>query len=500
MKKILVCSIVLTIVLCTSSCNKWLELKPQDGITGGDFWKTKEQVHAAVTGIYASLLKDPLVNNLFVWGELRADMIAPTTRTTIDEQNLMTTNILSSNGYTNWGIVYSTINYCNTVIKFAPQVLKSDPTLSQDELDAYMAEAYGIRGLMYFYLLRVFGEVPLKLNPSSSDEDIERIAKSSKDEVSRQIISDLDFADKHAFVTYGTTAKDKGRITKYTVNAIQADVYLWMENYEKALDACDKLVTSGKFGLITEATQSRWFNVLYYLQNSNESIFEIQFDKQRLNPFYNMFGSPVRRFEAGPVVMDEIYTVNIENPSLYDFRGNGASVNSSVNVIWKYAGANGGQGDLEGRSVDDYTSHWIVYRYADILLMKAEALTWLGRGAEALSLIKTIRTRAHALATTEQNPDPDDQEGISDYILSERAREFAFEGKRWFDVLRHAKRNNYSTSAFNRMLDIVVINAPGNSQQAVRNKYRDFNSHYLPVNADELTRGGGLLEQNPFYK
>ncbi|WP_407425806.1 RagB/SusD family nutrient uptake outer membrane protein [Arcticibacter sp.] len=500
MKKKIIYGILLIVGICSSSCNKWLELKPQDGITSEDFWKTKEQAEAAVIGIYSSLLEDPLVNNLFVWGELRADMVAPFTRTSIDEQFMMGGNILPTNGYTNWSSLYRTINYCNTVIKFAPQVLENDPTLNQATLDAYLAEAHAIRGLMYFYLLRVFGEVPLKTLPTSSDKDIERIAKSTKQEVHDLIISDLDFADKHAFVTYGSVDKDKGRVTRYTVNAIQADAYLWMEDYQNCLVATDKIISSGNFGLITTEQQSQLFNTLFYRGNSNESIFEVQFDRQKLNPFYDMFGATNRRFNANAIVMDEMYTIDVTNVNSYDFRAEGTSVRSSLNMIWKYVGTNGGQSDLEARPTDDYVGHWFVYRYADILLMKAEALTWLDRGAEALPLIKTVRDRAHALVATEQYPDVDDKEGISEYILAERAREFSFEGKRWFDVLRHAKRNNYSTSAFNYLLDVVTVNAAGNNQQSVRNKYRDVNSHYMPINSDEITRGGGLLTQNPFYQ
>lgn len=501
MKKIFIVMITL-LGLFSGSCNKWLELKPQNGITGEDFWKTKEQLNAAVIGIYGSMQAAPLVRNLFVWGEARADMLAPTIATTIDEQNLMTTNVLANNGYTSWSSLYVTINFCNMVIQQGPKVIESDPTLSEASMNAYVGEAYAIRALMYFYLLRIWGEVPLKLNPSYTDADVERIAKSSKEDVYKQIIADLDFAEKNVVASYGNNDKDKGRVTRYTVNAIQADAYLWMEDYQNCLNACNKIIGSGKFGLVTEATQSRIYSLLYYIGNSNEGIFELQFDEQMLNPFYSLLlDDRTRRFEANSVVPDNIYTVDLNNPANYDFRASGFSFNAAANnIIWKYSGLNGGQGDLTALPAASFTGNWIFYRYADILLMKAEALTWLDHGAEALELVKTIRTRAHALAGTEANPDPTDKEGVSEYILDERAREFSFEGKRWFDVLRNAKRNNYTTSLFNKLIDIVLVNAPGNNQQSVRAKYRDFNSHYLPVNADEIIRGGALLEQNPFYK
>ncbi|MEI9808541.1 MAG: hypothetical protein WDO16_12090 [Bacteroidota bacterium] len=107
--------------------------------TGAAFWKTKEQVQASVIGCYASLLGSPngsrsLAETFFLWGELRADMLASTTFTVNEELDIMNVNILPTNSITNWRSVYQAINYCNTVIDFAPQVLGKDQTFTQDAL------------------------------------------------------------------------------------------------------------------------------------------------------------------------------------------------------------------------------------------------------------------------------------------------------------------------------------------------------------------------------
>jgi len=489
--------VLLFIVLLSSSCNKWLELEPQDGITRQEFWKTKEDVQAAAIGIYGSLLNEPLVYNLFTWGELRADMISATLNTTTDESNIMTANILSSNSLTSWRALYQTINYCNTLIEFAPQVLKTDPTFKQADLDAYLAEAYAIRGLMYFYLLRTFRDVPLKLSATSSDATLELLPKSSETQVYNQIIKDLDFAALHAKTTYQNQDMDKGRVTKYTVYAIQADAYLWMNDYEKCVAACDKIIGSNRFGLIPTFSQSSWFNTLFYNGNSNESIFEFQFDSQKLNPFHSMFVQSNRRFLASSVVMDEVYTVNSTDETKYDYRGNRAALRASDGMIWKFSGAQSGSDDIDPRPAADSYAHWIVYRYADILLLKAEALAWLNRGQEAIGLVNVIRERGKALESSARNPDVTSAIDVSEYVLEERARELAFEGKRWFDVLRNAKRNNYEN--LNLLLQMVIKNAPPQSQQIIVNKFKDPNSHYLPINDYELTTDKNLV-QNPFYQ
>jgi hypothetical protein len=139
-----------------------------------------------------------------------------------------------------------------------------------------------------------------------------------------------------------------------------------------------------------------------------------------------------------------------------------------------------------------------VYRYADILLMKAEALNNIGgRGVEAIQLVNTIRNRAGALAATNTNPDPTNKNDMTDYILSERAREFSFEGKRWYDVLRNSKRNNYERKDI--LLNMVARSAPGARQQSAINKYKNPDAHYFPIYFNEILLDPNLV-QNPFYK
>ncbi len=503
-------TLLLFVVMLTTSCDKWLELKPEDGIIRQNFWKTKEDIKSAVIGCYASLLvsststtitstSGSLAQTLFIWGEIRGDMVTSTVKSTSEQTDIMNGNISASNSITSWRIIYKTINYCNTVIDFAPQVLVSDKTLTVTDLNAYLAEAHALRGLMYFYLLRTFGEVPLQIKSTSSDSQLDQIAKSTKEEIYNQIITDLTFAETNAVTSYNVQSYDKGRITKYTANAIQADVYLWMEKYDECIAACNKVIGSGKFGLIagqnTDGTvNTQWFNTVFYNGNSNESIFEFQFDNQQVNTFYAFLINTTRQFLASGIVMDEIYTVDYLDDKNKDIRGDLASVRASDGMIWKYAGANN---TGSARTATSSYAHWFVYRYADILLMKAEALAWTSKGQEALDLVKVIRNRANALVATEKAPDPLSPTEVSDYIMDERAREFAFEGKRWYDILRNSKRNNYAHIQF--LIDVVTKSAPPDRQQYILNKYKDVRSHYLPINLYELQTDKNLV-QNPFYQ
>lgn len=491
---------LLVLVTQAGSCKKWLDLQPENGIIRQNFWKTKEQVQAAVTGCYASLLGAPIgINDLplpeyfFLWGELRGDLLTPSIGVSGSELDIMNVNILETNSLVNWRSVYRTINYCNTIVDFAPEVLKNDATLTQQALNTSLAEAKALRALMYFYLVRSFRDVPLVLKPTSSDDQLQQLAKNTGAEVLQQIVKDLSEAEATAALTYNNQAADKGRITRYTINAIQADVYLWMEKYGEALAACDKVINSGKFGLVSGNTS--WFPTVFVNGNSNEGIFEIQFDRQKLNTFYPMFRTRPR-FLASNMVTDPdggLYQADLQDATKKDIRGDGAAARFGDGLIWKYIGID----DNSLRAAEESYGHWIVYRYADILLMKAEALALTNKGSEALTLVNTIRQRARALPQTAQNPDPSNAEGVCDYILEERARELAYEGKRWYDLLRHAKRNNYKR--LDILLTTVSRTVAGSLQQSAIGKYKDPNSHYFPIYQYELQTDKNLV-QNPFYK
>ncbi|AKQ46445.1 hypothetical protein TH63_13740 [Rufibacter radiotolerans] len=496
LKKHIYKATLVLLVLVSSACNTWLDLKPENGIVGDEFWKTKEQVNSAVVGIYASMLSPGFAEKLFLWGELRADMLMANTGIFSSELEVMNGNIVDTNPISDWRAFYRTINQCNTVIERAPGALAEDQTFTQAQLNAYLGEAYAIRGLMYFYLARSFGDVPLKLTATISDEQTIALPKSSQAQVLNQVAKDLLKAEELATSNYGNNSFNKGRITKYAINAMQADVYLWKEKYDSAIIATDKVINSGQFGLVQGVGNPLWYQQLYAQGTSSEVVFALQFNAQRTNPFYPMFSTSTgRRFLAATRVLEDVFPPDPVDVLNADIRA-AASVKVSTSEVWKYLGFN----ISDGRSQDQSTAPWIFYRYADILLMKAEALVAQnnGRGVEALELIYRVRQRANALPGTDNKDiDANSMNDMIDFILEERAREFAFEGKRWFDVLRNAKRNSYARQD---LLNQMVINsASPERQQSILSKYKDQNSHYWPIYQYELTTNKSL-EQNPFYK
>lgn len=489
---------VFILFITASACDNYLDLRPQDGIVRDEFWKTKEDIQAAVIGIYSSLLNSPpgvsdltMTEYLFMYGELRGDMIAPGGNVTEDERDIMNSNIIASNDLTSWAAFYRTINYCNTVIDLAPAVKNEDPTLTQTQLNHFLSEALAIRAYLYFTLARTFRDVPLKLTATLSDADNFQIPTSPQNEIFAQVIKDLKLAEEYGVEDYGDNPSNRGRITTYAINAMQADVYLWTEKYPEAVEAADKVIASPRFKLIPAS--SSWFTTVYANGNSTESIFEFQYTSSNLGPFYSIFFQRPQ-FLGGSTILEDVFGIDLEDSNNRDVRGERASLVPGTGQIYKFVGLNFNN----RKELQSSDTHWFVYRFADVLLMKAEALTEItGRGQEAIDIIENLRLNRNALELTAQEVEPDSKLGIINYILAERAREFAYEGKRWFDLLRNAKRNNYAR--LDILIDAAISNALPEQQQSVIAKLRDPNSHYLPINTYELFTNKALV-QNPFYK
>ncbi len=509
MKKIKYIIVTILTVAVFSSCNDWLYLEPEDGIISQEYWQSESDLFNGLMGCYASMLGD-VSQKMFLWGEMRADFLEPYTGSNSSFNMLAQGDIEPNNAFCNWGSLYTTINYCNTVLAKADGILKLDDSFTEDELKQYKAEAHAIRGLMYFYLTRVYRDVPIVLQPSESDLQEYTIPKSNYEDVWAQIERDLLQAlDYDIKYTYNTTQQeDKGRITAYTVYAILADFYLWTEQYDKSVEYSNLIINSGKFWLINGDME--WFEKLYETENSHESIFELQFDEDIANPMYSMCITK-QEYRARPDIMENFWPTDdlLPHADSADIRSDrGSYISSSNYLIYKFYGKT--RYSRRSNTLQETDFNWIVYRYADVLLMKAEAMAAQlevgdeAKAAEILALIRKVRKRANASEITDEG-EPDTRYGLLNYILNERAREFAFEGKRWFDVLRNAKRTDTQGNAYSQLSIIELMYESfisADKLSAIKSKvnYQDGYFLYLPIPESDVLHSNGVLEQNPFYE
>jgi len=483
--------LIISILVLEVSCAKWMDIKPPQGLIKAEFWHTKEDVETVLMGAYDSFRG--MDGQLFKYGEIRADLVVGDINQSPDEKNIMEGNIYPDNYMCQWSGFYRVINYCNEVITKAPEVQKEDDTFTDYQLEGFLSEAYFLRGLAYFYLVRIFKDVPFITEPTETDNANLYPPKADGNEILDHVTQDLDSIYPYATVNgYITLSENKGRATKASIDALLADIALWRFDYNTCIQRVENIEASNKYILLPSA---RWFE-LFYPGNSDESIFEFQFD-DALNQKNSMYGLTQQySYNYDPSIQaDHIFAreYNQNAPELY--RGEDASiakVSKGDYIIWKYVGL-----APDGKTVRPATvqnsCNWIVYRYADVLLMKAEALSQTGQYAEALAIINQIRERADVPALSSL---PDSKTAYEDAILNERAHELAFEGKRWFDLLRMGRRDNYSRKS--KLIDIIVTNVPSTQKRILATKLTNPLGWYMPIAKTELERNKNLV-QNPYY-
>ncbi|MCK4922030.1 MAG: RagB/SusD family nutrient uptake outer membrane protein [Bacteroidales bacterium] len=471
------------ILLPVFSCSDWLDLTPPDGLVKEEFWKTKEDVKTMLMGAYQRFAT--LDEKLFLFGELRADMIIDDNNTNWNQRQIMLGNIYPTNSMCDWKDFYLVISYCNLVLKYGPVILEIDPTFTDYQQKGYEAEAIYLRSLAYFYLVRIFKEVPLVLEPSEDDDADFYLAKSSDTTILNFIKNDLKAAKLFVTDEYKSLEENKGRATKAAILSLLADISLWNFEYNNVIAYIDEIETMD-FLLLPAG---KWFEN-FNPGNSPSSIFEFQFNSslEQYNDLYSYTYFNNKRFKASSKAL-ELLSQDSEGGDLY--RGK-ASIREIDGSIWKYCGYSP-DGRTFRPSDEQYDANWIVYRYADLMLMKAEALSQLARFDEAQQILNTIRSRALANPITV----PYTEEAFEDAIMQERAIELAFEGKRWFDLLRLGRRNNYKRK--NDLIRIIIENVPSTQRLVLASKLTDPYGWYLPIQENEIERNASL-EQNPYYE
>lgn len=530
--------IILFVIIITglSACGDWLDLQPEDGVIRDRFWKTKEEAFSALMGCYASLMEPVTMQRIFVWGELRADMVEPTAIANADLIAIQNGEIVSTNAFTRWEDIYRTINQCNTVIELSKYAQEKDMSFSDGLLKQYEAEAVCIRSLAYFYLVRTFRDVPYITQASIYDDQKFSVPASKQADIVDSLIMDLRKVENDVAYSHNTLAANKGRFNTMSLKTLLADIYLWKEDYDNTIDLCTQIIGSGQYSLIpvgreevlidgiapgtqdtvfyvNEGDVSRFFNQMYVVGNSVESIFELQFgvDKENGLAFLLLPGSTALQPKMENF-SDEYFLSSQKDRGWFDMRGEGVSYKQGY--VWKWIGLS--KDEFLYRQSGTLNNNWIFYRLADVILMKAEALTQKARMngddqailQEALDLVTQIRERANATESTDMflgHTGDLSGKSMEEFVLNERVRELTFEGKRWYDVLRHAKRNNYATENLNYLMNLAVLAAPPEKSYSLQKKWMNPGSHYFPIYKGEVGAGneGGTnkeLEQNEFYK
>lgn len=507
MKRINTIILAATMLILGSGCTNWLDIKPESEVVLDDFWKNESQVYQVLAACYKSLTENGAMQRMLVWGELRSDNITFGRSMDSDMQKILNFDIAPSNSMCQWGSIYTTINYCNNLLHYAPDVVALDANFTESKLHSVEAEAMAIRALAYFYLVRTFNQVPWIDNPSIDDLQDYNVPKSDEDVILNHLVEDLLVAIRYGRDEFDTEANSKGRFTKNGMRALLADIYLWQSNYEKCIEYCDQIIADPKLELVDGENV---ITEVFSNGNSTESIFELQFEQNIrpnsvVNSLYGNYGQMDGNWSFTPVLFKGEYSpfrLRLAKgfESVKDYRKKDfirEEIGGDKYFIFKYAGYLRSE-DQKQNSTYYYrnsTPNWIVYRLPDILLMKAEALVELEANTdEVMSLVNMTYTRSNYESEELVASNYTSKYELQKLVLRERQRELMFEGKRWFDLMRMARREDSPGP----LLDYVTKKFEGNTSTEY-SKMSVMDALYLPIHTSEL-EANSALEQNPFYE
>ena len=528
-------------VACMSSCEDFLSTVPLNDIVLENFWENESEVTSVVTSCYSGIADQNFLKRAMMWGELRSDNVNKGLINSgvmyvhhVQLPEMLEGNILPNHEIADWSSFYRVINRCNTVLHYAPDVLERDPDFNESEWYAMEAEMLTLRALCYFYLVRSFRDVPFVLEPTIDDSKPFIKAASDPDSVLNVLVADLLKAERNAVKEYpmNTTSSDisytKGRITQQAVWALLADIYLWMGRYDECITYCekvieakieeaeeDRMVYDGEYPLLANmkatstSNKHQAYNTIFGTGNSFESIFEIQIDynydlKNRgdlLRAYYGAADVDMGAYSASAFIGDgalegnDIFAkTDIRPYELFDVE----DVNQYS--IRKYISSNIDDQGKATKIMERFTN-WIFYRLTDVMLMEAEALVERNDSMsndlrKAFNITNAVYRRSNLSAADKDSltfTTYSSQEKMREFVLLERQRELMFEGKRWFDLVRKARRDGTNGP----MLDLAKRKY--NKPDAVKSKWIKPDMLYLPIFEDEL-KVNTLLKQNPEYE
>ncbi|KAA0992073.1 RagB/SusD family nutrient uptake outer membrane protein [Dyadobacter aurulentus] len=469
--------------LLTSCSDSFLELAPISTPTSDNFYKTADDFRNALNGGYAGLQAGGLAGNSYIFGEIASDNTVAVASGSVTDQDefdrfyIRTTNPFISG---RWNDAYNVIARYNTIL-----VRIGGVTMDENLKNRYIAETKFLRAVVYFTLVQTFGDVPLILEPVANPDEGYSFGRAPKAEVYAQIEKDLTEAEAVLPTTYA--AADLGRATKGAAKAYLGKVYLTQRKFAPAAAKLKEVIDLGVYTLLP------YYADVFRVANKNnkESVFDVQYKSGGAgegNSWPNSFapqnsGNAVIAFGGDGNNQPTLDIINAYEAG--DLRKDVSVAASYTNAagqvipdrfIKKYYDVPVAKGD-NGNNIP-------LIRYADVLLMYAEALNESAYQAngDAFTYLNMVRTRAGLPNKTGANAPT--QQALRLAIEQERRVELAFEGHRWFDLVRTNRA-------------IPVLNSKKEQIRLV-NELTEKNLVF-PIPQSQIDINRDKIQQNPGY-
>lgn len=462
---------ILSIVVATTilaSCSKWVDFDPKKvyQITDQEYLKSESDYRALAIGVYSPLqwlnqmvpVGDMVTDNSVSGGESASDV--PSLQQ-IDDFTYYPINSTLSDL---WQSAYEGVNRANYMTQYKVKN-PSGEVVDFAGKESLYGEVFFLRAYYYFSLVKMFGDVPLFTDRRLTLTDTKTLTRSPKADVYKQIETDL----TAAIAVLPTTQTEKGRITRYAAQALLGKVYLYQKKYDAAATVLERVINSNAFSLVPDFASI----FLPTGENGPESVFEIQYTNAsatydwahvtRGQGNYSVQQCGIRGLNGS----DQMpyapgWSTNLPTKNLADaFEPGDKRKNATVLDIAAYAAANPSynityqeapyrntglynqkylprKGETSGQIELNYSNNFRTIRYADVLLMAAEAnnKATAANDAKAKTYLNLVRRRAfgdllHDVTSTGTT--------LYEAILAERRLELAMEGERFFDLVRTGK-------------------------------------------------------------
>jgi hypothetical protein len=478
----------------------FLQREPLTSITPNNFFTSGDDAESSLTAVYDALQGGGAYGqDLLTMGEMPSDNCTSASNDVSALENISWTPNTSQVGNV-FRQAYLGINRANIVLKYVPTITMDTARRSQIQ-----GEARFVRALCYFNLVRAYGAVPLRLAPTETAAPSElNLPRTAPEQVYAQIVGDLQTA------AVQMAATNANRATKKSANALLARVQLTQRNWAAAQAAADKVLASN--------TPLGSFRSLFPAENKGaESLFEIQFagvpDGSNLLPdeilpfplttySFSKFNLPTSELIAYADTVNDLrwayvgnVTANVSNQTKFIGRNHVSYLDARKNQGFSSATNDRGSYPYKwtsnGNNFNSVDNTYVL-RYAEVLLNYAEAANeQTGPSNDVLDKLNPVRTRAGLAALTLGSPEAATRQTMRNEIDRQRRLELAFEGERWFDLLRYARHTQADASATHAVtaLDIIAQRRAGN---------RDVNYLVFPLPQAEINTNP-QLKQNPGY-
>ncbi|AWW29089.1 hypothetical protein DN752_02450 [Echinicola strongylocentroti] len=470
-------NIIIAVLIC--SCTD-LERYPLNSIGEPQFWATSDDATSGINGVYNVLANNHMYRDFMRHSDAIGDnaysQFSFNYYLEISEGRGFDASSVWPQNF--WRKSYEGIVRANEVLENVPAITMEEATKNR-----ILGEARFLRALFYFHLTNLYGDVPLILAKQTINESL--VARDPKAEVTAQILEDLNFAISNLPQSYSPS--DLGRATKGAAYALQSRVHLYNKHYAQAITAANEVIELGYQLLPMENYKDMFLPTLE--NNSVESIFEVQFlgktgtsgvgsafnaSSGAIPAFGSISYSPLQElvdtYEAGDIRKN--ITVLSEGQSFAGLEFDPVRSLTGFAVI---------KGVIPDATItDDGDANFVVFRFAEILLNLAEAENELnGPNTTVYDAINKIRNRVNL----SDLPSGMSKEAMRVAIKKERRLELAFEGHRYFDLLRYGKAD---------------LKASMESVTSVEGHERVYADRLLqwPVPQSEINIDPNLLPQN----